>query len=95
MSQKFIPVVPKDIAADPYVSREWQKMLDGEIYDAGHPLFLKELIATRKKIKRYNDLDLESPELTTLLRDILGGCGRGTTNPCENPAKCLCVFNVH
>ena len=52
MSQKFIPVVPKDIAADPYVSRDWQKMLDGEIYDAGHPLFLKELIATRKKNKR-------------------------------------------
>lgn len=92
MSQKFIPVVPKDIAADPYVSREWQKMLDGEIYDAGHPLFLKELIATRKKIKRYNDLDPESPELTTLLRDILGGCGENVVF--NHPFRCDYGCNI-
>lgn len=92
MSQKFIPVVPKDIAADPYVSREWQKMLDGEIYDAGHQLFLKELIATRKKIKRYNDLDPESPELTTLLRDILGGCGENAVF--NQPFRCDYGCNI-
>ena len=76
MSQKFIPVVPKDIAADPYVSREWQKMLDGEVYDAVHPEFLRRLAATREKLWEFNTIHpSEAGRQKEILRSLLGAVG--------------------
>ena len=35
---------------------EWQKMLDGEVYDAVHPEFLRRLAATREKLWEFNTI---------------------------------------
>lgn len=71
----FIPQIPAESDRDPYFKREWQKMLDGEIYDAAYPPFAQMLLATRRMIKRFNDLEPDSPELRSILRELLGHCG--------------------
>lgn len=73
---------------------EWQKMLNGEVYDASMPRFIELLVETRKKIKYYNDL---APEDTTALdrclRDILGSCG--TKINVNQPFRCDYGCNIH
>lgn len=86
MNRNIIPAIPSDIAADPYLLGEWNKMLAGEVYDAFADGFLRELIKTRKKIKRFNDLDPDSPELPSLIREILGSCGEKSTSTSRSAA---------
>lgn len=93
MNRNIIPAIPSDIAADPYLLGEWNKMLAGEVYDAFADGFLRELIKTRKKIKRFNDLDPDSPELPSLIREILGSCGEKIN--INQPFRCDYGCNIH
>lgn len=74
--------------------REWQKMLDGEIYDAFMPEFYEKLIDTREKLAVYNSLpprDVEAQQ--SLLRSLLGSCG---DSPVVNqPFRCDYGCNIH
>ena len=74
--------------------REWQKMLDGEVYDAGRGEFLERLVSTRKRIKEFNDMDPErSEELRLILRGLLGSCGERLT--VNQPFRCDYGCNIH
>lgn len=74
--------------------REWQKMLDGEVYDAGRGEFLERLVSTRKRIKEFNDMDSErSEELRLILRGLLGSCGERLT--VNQPFRCDYGCNIH
>ncbi len=66
---------------------EWQKMLDGEAYDASMPEFFKMLSATRKALKLYNDLDPDNAtRLDEILYSLLGS--RGTRCIINQPFRC-------
>lgn len=93
MKCKITPVIPDEVAADPYLAVEWEKMLAGEVYDAGAPGFGKVLMKTRHIIKRYNDLEPDSPELEPILRNLFGSCGEKI---CVNqPFHCDYGCNIH
>lgn len=63
--------------ADSSFAAEWQKMLSGEIYEAANPKFGELLAATRRIVRRFNDLDPgDSDEMDSLLRSMLGSAGR-------------------
>lgn len=56
--------------------QEWAKMLDGKIYDAVHPEFLRRLEATRQRIREFNNLDPSKvDEMKTIFKSIVGKCG--------------------
>ena len=56
--------------------REWAKMLDGEVYDAVHPEFLRRLADTRHKLWLFNNLDPADPaRLMEAFREIVTDCG--------------------
>lgn len=56
--------------------REWQRMLDGEVYDAVHPEFIRRLEVTRERIWEFNSLrPSQVDEQRAILRELLGGCG--------------------
>ncbi len=56
--------------------REWAKMLDGEVYDAVHPEFLRRLVDTRHKLWLFNNLDPADPaRLMEAFREIVTDCG--------------------
>lgn len=44
--------------SDRSFAAEWQKMLSGELYEAANPKFGELLAATRRLVKRFNDLRL-------------------------------------
>ena len=55
---------------------EWQKMLDGEVYDAVHPEFLRRLAATREKLWEFNTIHpSEAGRQKEILRSLLGAVG--------------------
>lgn len=56
--------------------REWAKMLNGEVYDAVHPEFLRRLEATRSKLWEFNNMDPTNvARLKALFREIVENCG--------------------
>lgn len=56
--------------------REWAKMLNGEVYDAVHPEFLRRLEATRSKLWEFNNMDPSNvARLKALFREIVENCG--------------------
>lgn len=93
MKHNVMPVIPIEVAADPYLAGEWEKMLAGKVYDAGAPGFGKVLMKTRHILKQYNDLDPDSPELEPILRNLFGSCGEKI---CVNqPFHCDYGCNIH
>lgn len=77
-----------------YFEREWDKMLAGEIYDAGYSEFRERLIDTRVRIKQFNDMDPRDTEgLEKLLRSILGSCGKNVN--VNQPFRCDYGCNIH
>ncbi len=73
---------------------EWQKMLTGEIYDAGHPEFLRRLEATREKIWEYNNMNpSKKEESRALFRSIVGDCGE--IFHINRPFRCDYGCNIH
>ncbi len=58
--------------------REWNKMLASEVYDALNPQLQEMLMATRVKIRRFNDLDPRDLDTQhRLLRELFAECGEG------------------
>lgn len=56
--------------------REWQKMLDGEVYDAVHPGFRSRLGVTRERLWEFNTMHPSRIEKQKdILRSILGAVG--------------------
>lgn len=56
--------------------KEWQKMLDGEIYDAVDPEFLRRLKTTRDILWEFNSMrPSETERGNQLIRKLLGHCG--------------------
>lgn len=54
----------------------WQKMVEGEVYDASHPFLLEKLKSTREKIWEYNRLHpSQTEEKKAILHSLLGGHG--------------------
>lgn len=63
-------------AADKDFCREWQKMLNGDIYNAVHPSFIALLQRTRMLIRRFNDAMPDDTEtMQRLLHEIFGKVG--------------------
>lgn len=75
-------------------NQEWQKMLNGEIYDAFRPEFYTKLVETRKQLWKFNNLCPDkTDEMETILRRLLGSCGQ---NPIINqPFRCDYGDNIH
>ncbi len=56
---------------------EWNKMLNGEVYEATHPEMLSRLMATRKILWEFNHLCPDNTEsMTKIIRSLLGRCGK-------------------
>lgn len=91
--KKITPVIPADIAADTANLAVWKQMLEGEIYDAAYPPLGKELMKTRKVLKRFNDLDPDAPELIEIVRGLLGSCGKNIN--INQPFHCDYGCNIH
>lgn len=73
---------------------EWQKMLSGEIYNAGHPEFIRRLAVTREKIWEYNNMHpSKKEESKALFRSIVGDCGE--TFHINRPFRCDYGCNIH
>lgn len=68
--------------------------MDGQPYDAAHPGFIKMLEDTREKIWELNSMRPSlKEERDSLLRSILGSCGRRLhVNP---PFRCDYGINIH
>lgn len=59
------------------LSKEWQKMVSGEIYDACDGLLIAKLSETRTKLWKLNSLNPENiSEANDILRSLLGACGK-------------------
>lgn len=55
---------------------EWAKMLNGEVYDAVHPEFLRRLEVTRAKLWEFNNMNpADVARLKALFREIVENCG--------------------
>lgn len=75
-------------------NKEWEKMLAGEIYEAGHPAFLKKLVETREKLWEFNNMrPSRIEEMQALLRGLLGGCGKNFTF--NQPFRCDYGCNIY
>lgn len=74
--------------------KEWAKMMAGERYEAFHPGFAERLMATREKIREFNDLPpRELAGQQTLLRDLLGSMGCNLV--VNQPFRCDFGCNIH
>ncbi len=72
----------------------WDKMLSGQLYDALDPYLHQRLMDTRVKIRRYNDIDpRDTAELQSVIRDILGSCGKSLQ--VNQPFRCDYGCNIH
>ncbi|WP_077002900.1 sugar O-acetyltransferase [Variovorax sp. KK3] len=72
---------------------EKQKMLAGELYDAGDPEIQADLAATRAWLVRYNaSLGASTVDRRALLRERLGSVGEGST--IRPPFHCDYGFNI-
>jgi len=79
---------------DEKFDREWQKMLNGEIYEASYSPFIDKLIETRNKIFEFNNTkpsDIDS--LQCQLRSLLGTCGERVV--VNQPFRCDYGDNIH
>lgn len=57
--------------------KEWQKMLDGEVYDAVHPEFLRRLEVTRELLWEFNMIrPSDTARRDEIIRQLLGSCGK-------------------
>jgi maltose O-acetyltransferase len=73
---------------------EWQKMVNGKIYDAAHPLLIDKLAATREMIYEFNQLrPTQFQEQRDILKDLLGSCG--DTILINQPFRCDYGCNIH
>lgn len=73
---------------------EWQKMLNGEIYEATMPPFIDLLRQTRIKIKHFNEIEPDNVNaLDTAIRNILGSCGKNAN--INQPFRCDYGCNIH
>lgn len=73
---------------------EWQKMLDGGIYEAGRKEFLDRLMATREILFEYNNLPPAATRLQKeILSQLLGSHGENFTF--NQPFKCDYGSNIH
>ena len=73
---------------------EWQKMLAGEIYHAGHSGFARRLEATREKIYDFNNMrPSQTTEQQQILRSLLGSCGENVH--VNQPFRCDFGENIH
>ncbi|MCM1318952.1 MAG: sugar O-acetyltransferase [Muribaculaceae bacterium] len=73
---------------------EWAKMLNGEIYDAVHPEFLRRLQETRQKIWEFNNLNPSKPdELNAIFHSIVEDCGEKVH--VNQPFRCDYGCNIH
>ena len=74
--------------------REWNKMLNGEIYDAVHPEFLRRLESTREKIYDFNGMRPSMvKEREEIIRSLLGSCGENFH--INQPFRCDYGCNIH
>lgn len=74
--------------------REWQKMLNGEIYEASHPKFHSMLMETRILIQRYNNAPADDIALQEeLLHRIITDMGDGFHF--NQPFRCDYGRNIH
>lgn len=56
--------------------REWARMLEGEIYDAVHPEFLRRLEETRRRLWEFNNMCPDDTDgMKAIIRSLLGRCG--------------------
>ena len=73
---------------------EWAKMLNGEIYDAVHPEFLRRLETTRELVWRFNNLNTsKTDELKSIFRSIVEDCGENFH--VNQPFRCDYGCNIH
>lgn len=73
---------------------EWAKMLNGEIYDAVHPEFIRRLENTRQLIWEFNNLNpSKTAELNTLFHNIVADCGDKIS--VNQPFRCDYGCNIH
>jgi len=81
-------------STDEYFRQEWAKMLNGEIYDAVHPEFLRRLSITRQKLWKFNQM---LPDNTDAQNDIIRGLmGKiGTHFHINAPFRCDYGCNIH
>lgn len=73
---------------------EWQKMLNGEIYEATHQGFSRRLGETRELLWEYNSLrPSEEVRREEIIRSIFGSCG----DQCHinQPFRCDYGCNIH
>ncbi len=72
---------------------EWQKMLNGEIYNAIHPELQKRLAQTREKIWEFNNLrPSEISQQQDIIRNLLGACGENFV--INQPFRCDYGCNI-
>ncbi len=75
-------------------SVEWQKMLDGEIYEATHPGFQEKLQATRALIWQFNNSHPDMTDMrTTMLQNLLGSVGKNIH--VNQPFRCDFGCNIY
>lgn len=73
---------------------EWEKMLNGEVYDAGDKEFLKRLVNTREKLWEFNNLRPSLiEEQQAILRELLGSHGKQFHF--NQPFRCDYGCNIH
>lgn len=73
---------------------EWQKMLNGEIYDAFMPEFYTRLVDTRRALWQFNNLSPDClDEQREILRGLLGSCGENVV--VNQPFRCDYGCNIH
>lgn len=74
--------------------KEWEKMLNGEVYDAVHPEFFRRLEHTREKLWEYNNLRPgETEARDSIIRSLFGTvAGRFHIN---QPFRCDYGVNIH
>ena len=54
----------------------WEAMVNGELYDATHPMLIEKLQATREKLWEFNNLrPSQAEEQKRIIRELLGGYG--------------------
>lgn len=74
--------------------KEWQKMLNGELYEASHPEFLRRLTLTRQKLWEFNSLEpVMLADQKRILRSLLGSCGNNFHF--NQPFRCDYGCNIH
>ena len=72
---------------------EKEKMLAGEIYDANNdPALIAERMACKKLCRKYNNLEPDSAERQSLMRNILGAAGNQFL--IEQPFFCDYGYNI-